>query len=99
MEKTKFIQREDVQDVLDSIFSEALEHAKEIDTTVCINGRWGRPVLSVVIRDANNIGDILAEQEYEVIDGIYDGYEVERDTIEVAIERLSLKDKESIKEA
>lgn len=100
MEKTKFIQKEDLADVIETLFSEAIEHYKDINLDVKLrsySSNGTRPTIYVDVRDASF--ERLVEVEYEVIDGVSEGYDVERDTIDVALAKIQEKEQESTKEA
>lgn len=97
--KTKFVLKDDLGDILESIAESALKHSSE----VCVEIRFACyvGVQIMTVRTSRNGGDFatLNKEEYRIVDKITDDCTIEDETIGVALKNLeALKAEEARRE-
>ena len=95
----KFILKDDLGDILESIAESAIEHSREVSVEVRFTAYVG--VQTMTVRTSRNGGDFanLSRVEYRIVDKITDDYSIEDETIGTALKNLEkLKAEEARKE-
>ena len=95
----KFILKDDLGDILESIAESAIEHSREVSVEVRFTAYVG--VQTMTVRTSRNGGDFanLNRVEYRIVDKITDDYSIEDETIGVALKNLeALKAEEARRE-
>ena len=97
--KTKFVLKDDLGDILESIAESAIEHSNEVSVEISFHAYVG--VQTMTVRTSRNGGDYatLNKVEYRIVDKITDDYSIEDETIGIALKNLeALKAEEARRE-
>ena len=97
--KTKFVLKDDLGDILESIAESAIEHSREVCVEISFTCYVG--VQTMTVRTSRNGGDFatLNKVEYRIVDKITDDYSIEDETIGIALKNLeALKAEEARRE-
>ena len=95
----KFILKDDLGDILESIAESAIEHSREVSVEIRFTAYVG--VQTMTVRTSRNGGDFanLNRVEYRIVDKITDDYSIEDETIGTALKNLeALKAEEARRE-
>ena len=95
----KFILKDDLGDILESIADASIEHSREVIVEVRFASYVG--VKTMTVRISRNGGDFatLHKAEYRIVDKITDDYSIEDETIGTALKNLeALKAEEARRE-
>jgi hypothetical protein len=95
----KFILKDDLGDILESIAESAIEHSREVIVEIRFTAYVG--VQTMTVRTSRNGGDFanLNRVEYRIVDKITDDYSIEDETIGTALKNLeALKAEEARRE-
>lgn len=86
--ETKFVLKDDLGDILESIAESAIEHSHEVSVEIKFTGYVG--VHAMTVRTSRNGGDYatLNRVEYRIVDKITDDYAIVDETIDVALKNL-----------
>lgn len=97
--KTKFVLKDDLGDILESIAESAIEHLHEVSVGIRFSGDMGVPTMNVwTIRKGGDYAT-LNQVAYRIVDKITDDYTVVDETIDVALKTLeALKAEEARRE-
>ena len=85
--KKKFIQKDDLGDILESIAEKAIEISKDFDTEIVFRKLLvDDVVMDVIVRSAraSRAFETMAEQTYDIIDNLCDDMDVLDETISAA---------------
>ena len=96
----KFILKDDLGDILESIADSAIEHSREVSVEIRFTSYVG--IQTMTVRTSRNGGDYatLNKVEYRIVDKITDDYSIEDETIGTALKNLeALKAEEARREA
>ena len=87
--KTKFVLKDDLGDILESIAEEAIEHSDEVSVEIFFHAFVG--VKTMVVRTSRNCGnfDQLDKSEYRIVDKLADEYSIADDTIGAGLKKLA----------
>lgn len=97
--KTKFVLKDDLGDILESIAESAIEHSSEVIVEIRFTAYVG--VQTMTVRTSRNGGDFatLDKSEFRIVDKVTDGYAIVDETIDVALKNLeALKAEEARRE-
>jgi hypothetical protein len=95
----KFILKDDLGDILESIAESAIEHSREVRVEIAFSAYVD--VQTMTVRTSRNGGDYatLDRSEFRIVDKITDDYSIEDETIGVALKNLeALKAEEARRE-
>ena len=95
----KFILKDDLGDILESIAESAIEHSREVIVEVRFTSYAG--VQTMKVRTSRNGGDYatLDKSEFRIVDKVTDDYAIVNETIDVALKNLeALKAEEARRE-
>ena len=98
--KTKFVLKDDLGDILESIAESAIEHSREVNVEIRFTDYVG--VQTMTVWTSRNGGDyaVLNKVDYRIVDKVTDDYAIVDETIEVALKNLeALKAEEARREA
>lgn len=98
--KTKFVLKDDLGDILESIAESAIEHSNEVSVGISFSAYVG--VQTMTVRTSRNGGDYatLNKEEYRIVDKVTEDYAIVDETIDVALKNLeALKAEEARREA
>lgn len=86
--KTKFVLKDDLGDILESIAESAIEHSREVSVEIRFTAYVG--VQTMTIRTSRNGGDYatLDKSEFRIVDKVTDDYAIVDETIDVALKNL-----------
>lgn len=84
--KKKFIQKNDLGDILESIAEKAIEISKDFDTEIVFRKLGDDVVMDVIVKSAraSRAFETMAEQTYDIIDNLSDDMDVIDETISAA---------------
>lgn len=84
--KKKFIQKDDLGDILESIAEKAIEISKDFDTEIVFRKLEDDVVMDVIVKSAraSRAFETMAEQTYDIIDNLCDDMDVLDETISAA---------------
>lgn len=97
--KTKFVLKDDLGDILESIAEAAIEHSSEVSVEIRFTSYVG--VQTMTVRTSRNGGDYatLDKSEFRIVDKVTDDYAIVDETIDVALKNLeALKAEEARRE-
>ena len=97
--KTKFVLKDDLGDILESIAESAIEHSNEVSVEILFHAYVG--VQTMTVRTSRNGGDYatLDKSEFRIVDKVTNDYAIVDETIDVALKNLeSLKAEEARRE-
>lgn len=98
--KTKFVLKDDLGDILESIAESAIEHSREVCVEISFTCYVG--VQTMTVRTSRNGGDFatLNKVDFRIVDKVTDDYAIVDETIDVALKNLgSIKEEEARREA
>lgn len=86
--KTKFVLKDDLGDILESIAESAIEHSNEVSVGISFNEYAG--VQTMTVRTSRNGGDYdtLDRSEFRIVDKVTDDYTIVDETIGIALKNL-----------
>jgi hypothetical protein len=84
----KFISKDDLGDILESIAESAIEHSREVIVEIRFTAYVG--VQTMTVRTSRNGGDYatLDKSEFRIVDKVTDDYAIVDETIDVALKNL-----------
>lgn len=84
--KKKFIQKDDLGDILESIAEKAIEISKDFDTEIVFRKLGDDVVMDVIVKSAraSRAFETMAEHTYDIIDKLCDDMDVLDETISAA---------------
>ena len=97
--ETKFVLKDDLGDILESIAESAIEHSREVSVEISFTCYVG--VQTMTVRTSRNGGDYatLDKSEFHIVDKVTDDYAIVDETIDVALKNLeALKAEEARRE-
>lgn len=97
--KTKYVLKDDLGDILESIAESAIEHSNEVSVGISFHEYAGVQIMTV--RISRNDGDYgtLDQSEFRILDKLMDEYHISDETIGVALKNLEkLKAEEARRE-
>lgn len=97
--KTKFVLKDDLGDILESIAEAAIKHSSEVSVEIRFTSYVG--VQTMTVRTSRNGGDYatLDKSEFRIVDKVTDDYAIVDETIDVALKNLeALKAEEARRE-
>ena len=95
----KFILKDDLGDILESIAESAIEHSREVSVEIRFTAYVG--VQTMTVRTSRNGGDFatLNKVDFRIVDKVTDDYSIVDETIDVALKNLeALKAEEARRE-
>lgn len=84
--KKKFIQKDDLGDILESIAEKAIEISKDFDTEIVFRKLGDDVVMDVIVKSAraSRAFETTAKQTYDIIDNLCNDMDVLDETISAA---------------
>lgn len=84
--KKKFIQKDDLGEILESIAEKAIEISKDFDTEIVFRKLGDDVVMDVIVKSAraSRAFETMAKQTYDIIDNLCDDMDVLDETISAA---------------
>lgn len=95
----KFILKDDLGDILESIAESAIEHSREVSVAISFTAYVG--IQTMTVRTSRNGGDFanLNKVDFRIVDKVTDAYAIVDETIDVALKNLeALKAEEARRE-
>lgn len=94
--KKKFIQKDDLGDILESIAEKAIEISKDFDTEIVFRKLGDDVVMDVIVKSAraSRAFETMAKQTYDIIDNLCDDMDVLHETISAAKAKAEIQNEE-----
>ena len=87
--KTKFVLKDDLGDILESIADSALKHSDEVNVLVKFSAYAGVQEMKVTTQQKYGLYEILDCSEYRIVDKLIDEYQIFDDTIGAGLKKLA----------
>ena len=97
--KTKFVLKDDLGDILESIAESAIEHSNEVSVSISFHAYAGAQTMTLMTSRNGGDYDTLDKSEFRIVDKLTDEYHISDETIGVALKTLeALKAEEARRE-
>ena len=87
--ETKFVLKDDLGDILESIAESALKHSDEVSVLVKFSAYAGVREMKVTTQQKYGMYEILDCSEYRIVDKLIDEYQIFDDTIGAGQKKLT----------
>ena len=87
--KAKFVLKDDLGDILESIAESALKHSDEVNVHVKFSAYAGVQEMKVTTQQKYGMYEILDCSEYRIVDKLIDEYQIFDDTIGAGLKKLA----------